>query len=493
MITRRVLLQSALLLPLVSPRLTAMARAQDASSQGENWLETIARQLRAEFKLPAVWLAVAIDDNVNAVAVGVRKVGDSTSATTDDLLTVASISKPMVGLWIATLVEKGKLNYTSKALAILPELAESCLPQHRDITLEQLLTHTAGLARDVPNLPLNLTLDQYPAERLRQAKVLLSTPSPEKSVGREFYSNNGLALATAMAERVAGEAYEVAAGRFYREQLGLKSWGVWPFDAPNDLSQPWPHAMKDGVATARPPRSVAFQFTRPGGSAHCTIADTARFGLIATNAQPNTNQILKISSWDTLMARVSGSRNTRGSFFLSSDKASYDHSGSLFTTRSNLQVIPDWRVSVAVHTNAECDEFAGRATEMVLDAIRLSYAQTDPPPRCRITLTDINTVDENWQNIIVPKRSDDKLRVRVNLRVEARGRCGDLKTTLQVGAVTRTDNRFNGLKSGDHYINFEFDTPTQKASPTIITIDALGTAGNDTPQAARFESVLTLE
>ena len=493
MITRRVLLQSSLLLPFASPWLTTIAGAQSREKADERWLETIARQLRNELGLPAVWLAAATDDNVEAVAVGVRKAGDEMPATVGDLLTVASVSKPMVGLWIATLVEKSKLTYNSKVLDILPELSPSCLPEHRDITLGQLLTHTAGLARDVLQLPSDVPLEKYPDERIRQAKFLLAAPSPPDSQGKELYSNNGLALAVSMAERVAGEPYEIAAGRFYREQLGLKSWGVWGNDAPDDLSVPWPHAMKDGVAIAREPRSLAFQFTRPSGSAHCTIADAARFGLMATDAMDSTNAILKQSTWDKILAPVPNSDNTLESWYISQSKTSYDHSGSLGTTRSNLMVIPSWRVAVAVHTNADSPEFSKRATDLVLDAIRVRYAQVGPPPPCRITILGINSMDSSWENVIVPKTTDDKLRVRVNFQVETESRTGDLKTTVQVGSTQSTDNRFNGLIAGEHHLHFLFDTPKNKVSPAIIIIDALGTAGNITPEAAHFESVLTLE
>ena len=59
----------------------------------------------------------------------------------------------MAGFWIATLVDRGKLTYETKVLEALPELEPSCLPEHSDITLGQLLTHTAGVIRDVRSFP----------------------------------------------------------------------------------------------------------------------------------------------------------------------------------------------------------------------------------------------------------------------------------------------------------------------------------------------------
>ena len=50
-----------------------------------------------------------------------------------------------------------------------------------------------------------------------------------------------------------------------------------------------------------------------------------------------------------------------------------------------------------------------------------------------------------------------------------------------------------GLALGNHTLHFEFDTPKTKATSAVIKVDALGTAGNQTPKAAIFKSELTLQ
>ena len=492
--SRRDLLKSVCLLPLASEILPQYANAQQSiPSIQPKWLKDIATQLRDEFNLPAVWIAANVEDKVEAAVVGVRKVGDPTLATLDDKLTVASISKPMAGLWVATLVDRNKLTYDTKVLEVLTELQSICLPEHKDITLGQLLTHTAGVIRDVKSFPNALKLEQYPSERLRQAREVLSTPAPSGTKGKEVYSNNGATLAATMAERAAGEPYENAAGRLYRERLGLTSWGVWPMNLPDDLAVPWPHSIKDKTPVPQPPQSVQFQFVRPSGSAHCTITDLVRFGLIATNSTGVARSLLKHETWQIVLEHGDKDRTTLGSFYAGGhDLTVFNHGGSLGITSSHLRVLPEWKASFAFHTNATGDEFRARGIELMQDAVRKRRTERHPPVSCRIALTGVATVDASWQNVIVPKTTDDKVRIRVNFQIEAEPRTGDLQTLVKLGDVERRDNRFNGLASGNHTLHFEFDTPKTKITSTVVKVDALGTAGNQSRKAATFEAVLTL-
>ena len=459
MYSRRDLLKSTLL-PMALELYTHPAQAQQpAAAVQPQWLQDIALQLQNEFHLPAVWIAVNLDGVVESAVVGVRKMGDPTPATLEDKLTVASISKPMAGLWIATLVDQGKITYETKVLEVLPELSSVCLPEHRDITLGQLLTHTAGVLRDADHFPNGLKLEQYPSERLREARQVLSSPSPPGSKGKEVYSNNGVTLAATMAEKVAGEAYESAAGRFYRERLGLKSWGVWPMNLEDDISLPWPHAMQANTPIPNPPRSVQFQFTRPSGGAHCTIADLVRFGLIATNSTRSSRALMKPETWTSYLAPVPETSATFSSFHAYGERANFGHAGSLGTTSSNLLIFPEWKAAFAIHTNASADEFRQKGTQLLQDAVRKRLARRNPPPSCRIALTRVTTVDASWQNVIVPKQTDDKIRIRVNFAIEAEPRTGDLQTLVKLGNIERRDDRFKGLAPGNHTLHFEFDTP----------------------------------
>lgn len=493
--TRRDFLTTALLLPALPGFLQQPARSQEPGAPAADWLKDLAQQLREANNLPAVWLAFNVEDRVEAAVTGVRRWGDSAPATLEDALTVASVSKPMVGLWIATLVDQGLLDYSTKALDVLPELRDACLPEHRDITLGQLLTHTAAVVRDARNFPNNLPLEAYPAERIREAKDILSRPSPPESIGRELYSNNGVTLAATMAERVAGEPYETSAGRFFRERLRLPSWGVWPMNLPADLSLPWPHAMVNGQPAPYPPSSVQFHFDRPSGSAHCTITDLAKFGLLSTNATFGADGLLKPTLWDELLDKGQfGARTTLQSYTTWGwDLKVYDHNGSLGTTCTGLRVLPDWRTAIAIHSNASGNEFIRQALDLCLDLVRKRRAQAHPPSPCQMRLTGVATVDESWQNRVTPTLTDPFIRIRVNFHIDGNGPTGDLQTTVNLGTVERRDNRFLGLQPGNHVLHFQFDNPKVNEVPAIIKLDALGTGGNTTPNEATYASTLKIQ
>lgn len=498
MLSRRVLLKSTLLLPSLPQLLQEAAWAQERTAPefaapDSDWLLPIARQLRQEFNLPAFWVAVNVADKIEAAVVGVRKLGDPTPAQLGDPLMVASVSKPMVGFWIATLVDEGKLTYDTNIFDVLPELKEGALEEHHGITLGQLLTHTAELVRDSVRRASDLSHAQFPEERLRQSREILSKPSPPESIGKRLYSNNGIILAACVAEKVAGEPYETAAGRFYREKLGLSSWGVWDKDLKDDLSFPWPHLTKNNVHTVQSPSSMNHNFPRASGSSHCSITDLVRFGLLSVNATEAAYSLLKPQTWGTILDYGEGSPTTLESYEASDRGASlYDHGGLLFTARTFLRNIPEWRTAFAFHTNCEGGELPERATALIYGAIRQRRAQLNPPSPCRIRLAGLDTVDASWQKVVVPRATDKKIYIRIRYTVESNGPTGDMQTLIKLGDEERRYDHLKGVEPGARSLRFSFDTPKDRATKALVVLDALGTAGNVAPEGARFESVLNL-
>lgn len=97
-------------------------------------------------------------------AFGERALGQGVAMTSDTVFWLASMTKPIVGAAAMQLVEQGKLTLDEPAAKILPELAEVKLLTGWDaagkpllrapttqITLRQLLTHTAGFTSDIWN------------------------------------------------------------------------------------------------------------------------------------------------------------------------------------------------------------------------------------------------------------------------------------------------------------------------------------------------------
>jgi len=116
----------------------------------------------------------------------------------DTVFDIGSISKQYTGALILSLQEAGLLQVSDKLADHFDDV-----PQDKaDITIHQLLTHTAGL-------PGALGDDYAPIGREDFLTLAWSSPL-DVAPGTEYgYSNVGYSIAAAIAEKVSGQSYEV--------------------------------------------------------------------------------------------------------------------------------------------------------------------------------------------------------------------------------------------------------------------------------------------
>lgn len=221
-------------------------------------IEEALRLGRARGRVPAVAGGVAGDRGTpSATAVGVRRRGGAARVHRQDLFHLASLTKAVTATTIARLVERGLLDWSSTPGQVLPHLAESMDPTLRDVTLRQLLTHRAGvarftLARDFGDLP-----DwQGTAEQRRAAftRWLLRRP-PATPVGKFSYSNAGYAVAARMATEVGGRTWRRLVRTQVFRPLGVRAWFGWPADRPGE---PWGHWLVRGRLHPAAPDAYRF-------------------------------------------------------------------------------------------------------------------------------------------------------------------------------------------------------------------------------------------
>jgi len=112
-----------------------------ALAGARRWLDYQQRAAR----LPGLQFAVAHrGQKVADTALGVRSRSSGAPLTTDTRLRVASHSKTFTAVGILRLVETGRLRLDDKAGPYVTGLH----PDTAETTITQLLSHTAGLARD---------------------------------------------------------------------------------------------------------------------------------------------------------------------------------------------------------------------------------------------------------------------------------------------------------------------------------------------------------
>ena len=152
-------------------------------------------------------------------AVGYSNIEDSIPNTLDTKFRIASFTKPITAMLILQLVEEGKLKLDGKLTDYLPEFPKG---KEENITIHQLLTHTAGITGEsrIANL-IDIEKEYYSRERLLNCiaeRELVYEPGK----GRE-YSNFGYALLGLVIEKVSGKSYDEVLQEKICNPAGMKN------------------------------------------------------------------------------------------------------------------------------------------------------------------------------------------------------------------------------------------------------------------------------
>jgi CubicO group peptidase (beta-lactamase class C family) len=244
-------------------------------------VSALLRPIREKQDVPAMVCAIVHGEHTVALgADGVRKRGTDVKVTVDDEFHLGSCTKSMTATLCAMLVEEKKLAWSTTIGESFGDLAAKMHPDWRNVTLEQLLTHRAGVPSDLSTGGLWDKLWHHggipTAQRETLVEGVLEHP-PVSPPGTKFlYSNAGFAIAGAMAERAARTPWEDLIRVRLFEPLGMKSAG---FGAPGTfgaLDQPLGH-MQDGKPMELGVSSDNPQAIAPAGTVHANIADWAKY------------------------------------------------------------------------------------------------------------------------------------------------------------------------------------------------------------------------
>ncbi|MHB1002066.1 MAG: serine hydrolase domain-containing protein [Armatimonadota bacterium] len=237
-----------------------------------NLSETV-NVLREQYGLPAVGAAYITSSSIKDVVVGVRKTGTTDSVVSTDRFHIGSCGKSITSTLIGILVDEGKLSWTTRPIDVFPEMAAKINPGYKQITLEQILTHHAGLiALQNPEI-----LATVPKQRHAFAEWVLEQP-PAKTPGTFLYSNAGYCVAAAMAEQVTGQSWETLLTTRIFQPLGITPTFGWP--AVSDPNQPWGHQEINGKLVPHDPNNPEETMPAvlaPAGDISMSIRDFATY------------------------------------------------------------------------------------------------------------------------------------------------------------------------------------------------------------------------
>ena len=151
---------------------------------------------------------------------GITRCGGGNPVTSRTLFHMASVTKPFVASAVMQLVEQCRIALDAPLVRYLPDfrLAD---PRGREITIAQLLTHTAGLP-DVEDYEWDAP--QYDSEALARYMCSLSSLRLLSAPGTRFaYSDIGFNILGALIARVSGLIFEEYMARYLLQPLGMRS------------------------------------------------------------------------------------------------------------------------------------------------------------------------------------------------------------------------------------------------------------------------------
>ena len=188
----------------------------DSSSDIDAWVE----QRMAARGLPGT--AVAVVRGGEVVHLAGYGVADDTgrTVTPDTPFILGSASKPFTGVVIGQLVEEGLLSWDEPVWPHLSHLVDEPPDGFETATVEQLLTHTAGLGMIVGTAG-TVTIHEGPDALDRRVDELLSRRLAA-APGEGFnYSNAGFMLLAAVTEQVTGRPFADELGDRVFDPLGM--------------------------------------------------------------------------------------------------------------------------------------------------------------------------------------------------------------------------------------------------------------------------------
>lgn len=318
------------------------------------------------YDVPGAALAVVKDGEVIYQAgFGVRDREGVQPVTTKTLFQLASVTKPMTTLMMASLSDDGLLAWNTKVQQVIPTFALSSPESSAQVRVRDLMDMSSGL----PEFHTPMFL-----ENLRPTALISSLKDipVTAALGEHWaYSNQGFATGGFVAARLAGSAYGDASLRaMYAAQMtarvfepiGMQRTTLDFDEALADADHASPHRY-DPLTDSNRPMPVAFdrfmEQTLPAGGAWSDIEDMARFAITEfEGAAPDGTRVVSTKSIETMhtphLSMPEGGKYGLGWEIWDDYRGmlSVRHTGNSNGFSSSVRLLPEKGVGIVVLVNS---------------------------------------------------------------------------------------------------------------------------------------------
>jgi len=198
--------------------------------------------------------------------------------TRDNLFAIASMTKPITATAMMILQDEGKLSVDDPVSKYIPKFKEARLadrPLAREITIHDLMTHTAGLSPPVVK-------DLFAEPSLRATAEQVAAAPLQFEPGSKWKYSNGITVCGAIIEAVSGKPYdEFLSERIFRPLKMNDTTFFLDADARGRLATMYRRTNGGDLEADKRPGVSAGSGHRgmpnPSGGLYSTAADMARF------------------------------------------------------------------------------------------------------------------------------------------------------------------------------------------------------------------------
>jgi len=184
---------------------------------------------RIDARHQSVGIVVGVIDSTGrrTISHGKFDTGDSRAVDGDTIFEIGSVTKVFTSLLLADMVQRGEVALTDPVAKYLPGGVKMPERNGRQITLEDLATHTSGLPRLPSNLSPKDAANPYADYSVEQLYQFLSSYQLTRDIGSRYeYSNLGGGLLGHVLARHAGMDYEKVVRSRICEPLGMRSTAI---------------------------------------------------------------------------------------------------------------------------------------------------------------------------------------------------------------------------------------------------------------------------
>lgn len=338
----------------------------DADADLQKFLEQTLTAARDKNHLPAAAALVSINGKIEAeAALGVRALGRPDPVTTNDRWHIGSDTKAFTSTLMARLAEQGVLRLDDTMGKSFPAFTADMDPAYRNVTIAQLLSHTAGMPplgdnKDLPELFAAIKgASDIKAARAAVARHYLSQPQASKP-GEFEYSNLGYIIAGAIAEARTGKSWEDLISEHIFAPLGIKNASFGSPGTPGKTDQPWGHnETAPGVLVAADPATADVEsgtppVIGPAGTINIALKDWLLFAQDQLDGENGQGKLMG-SRWYKRLHRPVTERQASGwGVLLGPDDVPLllTHSGSNGFWLADIRIMPKHGIITLVVMNA---------------------------------------------------------------------------------------------------------------------------------------------